>query len=104
MDSITLGQLKAAAAVVKPKVSSVTSPPDSPPCDEPSSHDRHWLACISSSQPTQYDFRYEDSDTLMAELQEFFSYEDVNHLDRGLDAFQSSFPSDKGQSQSRSLH
>ncbi|KAL7412030.1 hypothetical protein BDY24DRAFT_394393 [Mrakia frigida] len=65
LDSITLGQLKAAAVVAKPK-------------------------------PTQYDFRYEDSDTLMSELQEFFSYDDVLHLDRALLAFQSSHDEDQG--------
>lgn len=96
MDSITLGQLKAAAVTVKPKVSS------SPPRErsQARAHTTRPLPCDHAPQPTQYDFRYEDSDTLMSELQEFFSYEDVNHLDRGLDAFRSSAADDTGQSTS----
>lgn len=42
-------------------------------------------------QPTQYDFRYEDSDTLMNELQEFFSYYEAESFQDELGAFEVSF-------------
>jgi hypothetical protein len=42
-------------------------------------------------QPTQYDFRYEDSDTLMQEINEFFSYAETEHLGGKRTAFEASF-------------
>lgn len=39
----------------------------------------------------QYDFRYEDSDTLMAELQEFFSYQEIHRIEDRLAAFEDLF-------------
>lgn len=45
----------------------------------------------ASYQPTQYDFRYEDSDTLMQEINEFFSYAETEHLGSKRAAFEASF-------------
>lgn len=42
-------------------------------------------------QTQQFTFRYDDSDTLIAELQEFFPYIEVNSLPEGLREFQSEF-------------
>lgn len=44
-------------------------------------------------QPTQYDFRYEDSDTLMQEINEFYSYSEMDDLGSKRDAFEQAFGS-----------
>jgi hypothetical protein len=40
----------------------------------------------------QFTFRYDDTDTLMSELQEFFPYVEMNGLEEGMNSFHSSTP------------
>ncbi|OJA15285.1 hypothetical protein AZE42_00929 [Rhizopogon vesiculosus] len=67
LDSITLGQLKAmVTSVPKPK------------------------ACLRSQ--SFYDFRYDDEDTVMNEIDEFYSYVEMPQVAENLKAWKGSFP------------
>lgn len=43
-------------------------------------------------QPSFYDFRYDDQDTLSNELEEFYSYAEVAQFDENFRAWQGYFP------------
>ncbi len=44
------------------------------------------------TQTQVYDFRYDDTDTMMNELQEFYPYIEMLHVAKNPDKFKSSFP------------
>ncbi|KAH7887969.1 hypothetical protein F5I97DRAFT_1805804 [Phlebopus sp. FC_14] len=76
LDSITLGQLRAmVTSAPKPKAGKPMSP------------------AISSFTQSFYDFRYDDEDTVMNEIDEFYSYVEMPQVAENLKAWQQgSFP------------
>lgn len=49
-------------------------------------------ASTTDLQTTQYDYRYDDTDTLMNELEEFYPYVEVPLLAEGPKRFKKVFP------------
>jgi hypothetical protein len=77
-DSLTLGQLKEAAAVAQPK-------------ELVSDFSRARWESKLMFQPKQFDYRYDDTDTLMNELSEFYPYVEMPSIVRNAEAFGESF-------------
>lgn len=43
-------------------------------------------------KPSYYDFRYEDEDTVMNEIEEFYSYAEIPQFEENLRAWEGFFP------------
>lgn len=79
IDPITLGQLKAAMAnSMKPKV-------------RVESCQRVGTSLIGPKQQSWYDYKYDDEDTVMTEIEEFYSYVEMPQTAENLKAWKDSY-------------
>jgi hypothetical protein len=82
LDSITLGQLKA-------MVGSAPKPKACPPCSD---HNSYVFTDEFLSQQSFYDFRYDDEDTVLNEIEEFYSYVEMSQVAENLKVWDGSYP------------
>ena len=80
LDSITLGQLKAmVGSAPKPKAGVAYFSPA-------------WPDAHMGEQQSYYDFKYDDEDTVLNEIEEFYSYVEMPQVAENLKAWEGSFP------------